>query len=130
MSNKLKSLMAVLILALLISALIAVPLEASSKVPAKGMVTLIDLGAHKCIPCKMMAHILAELKKEYKGQADVIFLDVWEDRSLASQYGIRVIPTQIFYDKHGTEFMRHEGFLSKEQIELVFKKLGVEKTAQ
>ncbi len=39
---------------------------------------LIDLGAGKCIPCKMMAPILEDLKKEYKGKFDVVFFDVWE----------------------------------------------------
>ncbi|MBU1276518.1 MAG: thioredoxin family protein [Proteobacteria bacterium] len=101
--------------------------SASGELPAKGMVTLIDLGAHQCIPCRMMAPILDELKKEYKGRAAIVFLDVWEDRTLASQYGIRVIPTQIFYDRQGKEFLRHEGFLSKEKIETVLTKLGVPK---
>ncbi|HOP14810.1 MAG TPA: thioredoxin family protein, partial [Lentimicrobium sp.] len=41
-----------------------------------GKVTMIDLGADKCIPCKMMAPILEELKKEYAGRADIIFIDV------------------------------------------------------
>ncbi|MGD8561654.1 MAG: thioredoxin family protein [Desulfarculaceae bacterium] len=98
-----------------------------TELPVKGMVTMIDLGAHKCIPCKMMAPILAELKEEYKGRAAIVFLDVWEDRSLPSQYRIRVIPTQIFYDKQGKEVMRHEGFLAKKDIELVLRKLGVNK---
>ena len=40
---------------------------------------LMDLGADKCIPCKMMAPILEELKKEYAGQMDVEFIDVWKN---------------------------------------------------
>ena len=36
-------------------------------VPVAGMVTLVDLGADACIPCKMMAPILAKLEKQYKG---------------------------------------------------------------
>ncbi|MBU4565362.1 MAG: thioredoxin family protein [Proteobacteria bacterium] len=103
------------------------PASATEKLPVKGMVTLVDLGADKCIPCRMMAPILDELKTEYKGKAAIVFLDVWKDRSLAAQYGIRAIPTQVFYDKQGREAFRHEGFLSKENIELVLAKLGVEK---
>ena len=45
-----------------------------SKVPEKGMVTMIDLGAKKCIPCKMMAPILAKLEKAYKGKANIVFI--------------------------------------------------------
>ena len=100
---------------------------APAALPVKGKVTLVDLGADKCIPCKMMAPILEELRQEYKGRAAVVFLDVWKDRTLAGRFGIRVIPTQIFYDRQGKEFLRHEGFLSKEHIELVLKKLGVDK---
>ena len=79
--------------------------------PAKGMVTLVDLGATECIPCKMMAPILRDLAREYEGKAAVIFIDVWKNPAPARQTGIRVIPTQIFYDKQGKEVGRHEGFL-------------------
>jgi len=41
--------------------------------PVKGTVTLIDLGAKKCIPCKMMAPILEKMEKVYKGKAAVVF---------------------------------------------------------
>lgn len=87
---------------------------------------LVDLGAGKCIPCKMMAPILEELKKEYKDKFEVVFIDVWEDRQAGAKYGIRVIPTQIFYDASGKERFRHEGFFSKEDILGKWKELGVD----
>ena len=37
-------------------------------VPTQGLVTMVDLGAHKCIPCKMMAPIIKELQTEYDGR--------------------------------------------------------------
>ncbi|MCI5167595.1 MAG: hypothetical protein D3903_16260 [Candidatus Electrothrix sp. GM3_4] len=46
-----------------------------TQVPVPGMVTLVDLGAHKCIPCKMMAPVLKKLTTEYEGRAAVIFID-------------------------------------------------------
>ena len=85
---------------------------------------LVDVGASKCIPCKMMAPILEELKKEYKGQMEVQFIDVWENRRAGQQYGIRAIPTQIFYDASGKDLFRHEGFFSKEDILKKCKELG------
>jgi thioredoxin 1 len=97
------------------------------EVPAKGMVTMVDIGAKKCIPCKMMAPILEELEKEYKGKAAIIFIDVWENREQGQRFGIRSIPTQIFYDKQGKEVYRHEGFLDKQSIEAKLESLGVEK---
>jgi thioredoxin 1 len=95
------------------------------EVPVKGMVTMIDLGAKKCIPCKMMAPILAKLEKEYAGRAAIVFLDVWEDPKPAHRFGIRGIPTQIFFDKEGKEVFRHLGFLSEEEIVRRLKDMGV-----
>src|SRR3989339_181082 len=89
---------------------------AAADVPVKGMVTMVDLGAGECIPCKMMAPILIKLEKQYAGKAAVVFLDVWKDRAPAKRFGIRAIPTQIFFDKDGKEVYRHEGFLSGEEI--------------
>jgi len=59
---------------------------------------LVDLGADKCIPCKLMAPVLAELAKEYAGQLDVLFIDVWKNPEEGPRHGISIIPTQIFYD--------------------------------
>ncbi|MBN1867542.1 thioredoxin family protein [Candidatus Sumerlaeota bacterium] len=87
---------------------------------------LVDLGADKCIPCKMMAPILDELKTEYNGRFDVDVIDVWENPEPGQRYGIRVIPTQIFFDAQGKELFRHEGFFSKENILGKWKELGIE----
>jgi len=87
---------------------------------------LVDLGAGKCIPCKMMAPILEELKKTYAGKLDVVFIDVWEKPDEAKKYNINLIPTQIFYDASGKERFRHEGFFSKEDILAKWKELGVD----
>ncbi|HOX24597.1 MAG TPA: thioredoxin family protein [Candidatus Krumholzibacteria bacterium] len=77
---------------------------------------LVDLGADKCVPCKMMAPILVELRSEYEGRFEVVFIDVWKDQTKGQEYGIRVIPTQIFFGADGRELMRHEGFFAKEDI--------------
>ena len=91
-----------------------------------GLPRLLDLGAGKCIPCKMMAPILDELKEEYAGSLEVVFIDVWQDHSAGAKYGIQSIPTQIFYDASGKELFRHEGFFAKEDILAKWKELGVE----
>jgi len=87
---------------------------------------LIDLGADKCIPCKMMAPILEGLKKEYAGRMDVEFIDVWKNPAAGEQYKIEMIPTQIFYDANGKERFRHVGFFGKEDILGKWKELGVD----
>ncbi|VGO22860.1 thioredoxin family protein [Pontiella sulfatireligans] len=85
---------------------------------------LLDLGAGKCIPCKMMAPILDEMKATFAGQLDVEFIDVWENEGVGQQYGIRTIPTQIFYDADGTELFRHEGFFPRADMLAKWQELG------
>lgn len=104
----------------------AVAVEASDPVAqGKARPRLVDLGAGKCIPCKMMAPILEDLQKTCAGKMDVQFIDVWENPESAKQYGIKMIPTQIFYDAAGKELFRHEGFLGKEDILAKWRELGV-----
>jgi thioredoxin 1 len=96
-----------------------------NKIPAKGTVTMIDLGAKKCIPCKMMAPIMEKLEKVYHGKADIVFIDVWENNEQAGRFGIRGIPTQIFFDKTGKEVYRHTGFMDEESIIKQLTSMGV-----
>lgn len=87
---------------------------------------LVDLGADRCIPCKMMAPILEELKRDYAETINVEFVDVWKNPDKAREYGISIIPTQIFFDASGKELFRHEGFFSKEDILARWKEFGIE----
>jgi thioredoxin 1 len=91
---------------------------------------LVDLGATKCIPCKLMAPVLEELKKEYAGRMNVEFIDVWVNPDAGKPYGIEVIPTQIFFDAEGKELFRHVGFFAKEDILAKWKELGVDLTVK
>ena len=86
---------------------------------------MIDLGAKKCIPCKMMAPIMEKMEKKYAGKAAIVFIDVWEHREQASRFGIRAIPTQIFYNADGKEVSRHVGFMSEDDIVKTLSQLGV-----
>lgn len=98
------------------TAALAAPAAQSPAVPVKGTVTLVDLGAKTCVPCRMMTPILEELEKEYQGRAAVVFIDVSERSAEATRFRIRAIPTQIFFDKSGREVARHEGFLDKKAL--------------
>ena len=93
---------------------------------ARAVPRLVDLGASKCIPCKLMAPILEELKKEYAGGLQVEFIDVWQTPGAGKKYAIKMIPTQIFYEASGKELFRHEGFISKEDILAKWRNLGVD----
>ena len=94
--------------------------------PKVALPKLLDLGADKCIPCKKMAPILDELKEQYKGKMEVVFIDVWKNAAASKKYGIRLIPTQIFFNASGKELFRHEGFFSKEEILNKWKELGID----
>jgi thioredoxin 1 len=87
---------------------------------------MVDLGADKCVPCKMMAPVLADMKQVYAGRLQVDFIDVWKDPSAGKQYDVKVIPTQIFYDGRGNELFRHQGFFSREDILAKWRELGYE----
>ena len=67
-----------------------------------------------------------ELKRDYAGRFEVEFIDVWKDRGAGQKYGVRMIPTQIFFDSEGNELFRHEGFFAKEDILAKWKEFGVE----
>lgn len=94
---------------------------------AKDVVTVIDLGATACIPCKMMAPVLEKVREDYKGRASVVFIDVWKTPEVGKEFGIRSIPTQIFYNKKGVEIQRHEGFLDEESMKAILDQLISEK---
>lgn len=91
------------------------------------LVTFVELGSVRCIPCKMMQPIMKDIEKEYAGQVKVVFHDVWtpEGEPFAQDFRIRVIPTQVFLDKEGKEYFRHEGFFPKEELVKILKQKGV-----
>jgi len=101
---------------------------AETNIPADAakLPKFIELGADKCIPCKMMKPILDELTVEYKGKLDVIFYDVWKNPAYGEKYRIDIIPTQIFLDPNDKEHFRHQGFFPKADILAKWKELGFE----
>lgn len=85
---------------------------------------LVDLGADKCVPCKMMAPILDQLRVDYAGKLRVEFIDVWKTPEAGEPFNIKLIPTQVFQAPDGTELFRHEGFFSREDILAKWRELG------
>ncbi len=91
------------------------------------LVTFVELGSVRCIPCKMMQPIMKDIEKEYAGQVKVVFHDVWtpEGEPFAARFKIRIIPTQVFLDQDGKEYFRHEGFFPKDELVKVLQQKGV-----
>jgi len=95
--------------------------------PFVPLVTFIELGSVRCIPCKAMKPVMEAIEKKYGNQIKVVFYDVWkpEQEQFGKTYNIRLIPTQVFLDKEGKEFFHHEGFYPEAQIDALLQKRGL-----
>ena len=108
-------------------------LAASTLIMAQGnikpKVTFIELGSVSCIPCKKMQPVMKSVEAKYGSQLKVIFYDVWkkDQKKYSEQYGVKMIPTQIFLDENGKEFFRHEGFYPETEIDKLLAKKGLTK---
>jgi thioredoxin 1 len=71
-------------------------------------VHLVDFWAEWCGPCKMLTPVISELKEKYEGKAGVHKINVDDNSELAKEFGIRSIPTVIFF-KDGQEMERISG---------------------
>lgn len=99
----------------------------TTAISTKPLVTFIELGSVNCIPCKAMQPVMKSIETKYGNQIDVVFYDVWkkEQAHFAEQYGIRLIPTQVFLDAFGKELMRHEGFFPEKDIDAFLQSKGL-----
>ena len=83
---------------------------------------VVDFWATWCTPCRMIAPIIAELAEEYDGKVVVGKCDVEDADEIASEFGIRNIPTILFL-KNGEVVDKFVGAASKAKIEEKFKSL-------
>ncbi|MEW6526213.1 MAG: thioredoxin family protein [Spirochaetota bacterium] len=91
------------------------------------IVTFVEIGSVNCIPCRMMQPVMKKVEEKYGSKVKIVFYDVWtqEGAPYAQKFGIRVIPTQVFLDKDGKEFFRHEGYFPFEAIDELLQKQGL-----
>src|SRR5690242_14285099 len=83
---------------------------------------LVDFWAEWCGPCKMIAPVLDELADEYSGRVLIGKVNIDEHQSLATEYGVRAIPTLLmFHDGQVTEQI--VGLRSKRDLKASFDKL-------
>ena len=89
----------------------------NSELPA-----LVDFWAEWCGPCKMVGPIVEELAGTYKGKIKIGKMDVDKNRNIPTKFGIRNIPTLIFF-KGGQVAQTIIGAQPKAHIEAEIKKL-------
>lgn len=88
-------------------------------------ITFLELGSEGCKPCEAMKPVMQAVRERHGGRVEVTFHDVRKDPSVAREWRIRLIPTQIFLRPDGTEFFRHEGYLPLEEVERVLAETGL-----
>ncbi|MDP3179949.1 MAG: thioredoxin family protein [Spirochaetaceae bacterium] len=116
---------AIVLMTIAAGMLFAIP--SSPTASTKPIVTFIELGSVNCIPCKAMQPVMESIRKKYPDQVSVLFYDVWtkDGAQYGQRFRIRVIPTQVFLDKNGKEYFRHEGFFPEEELVKILAKGGV-----
>ncbi|MDD4876140.1 MAG: thioredoxin family protein [Dehalococcoidales bacterium] len=93
---------------------------------ASGHPTIAEFGRGVCIPCKTMKPILEDIAVEYKGELNVVIVEVDDNIDLTRKFGIMTIPTQIFFGSNGTEVFRHVGFYPQENIITQLGVMGID----
>ncbi|GAB1475881.1 thioredoxin family protein [Bacillota bacterium] len=119
------------------------------KLKSYGLPIMIDFGSASCPPCREMAPVLKKVHGDVLERAIVKYVDVDSLQTLTADYPIRVVPTQLFFDKDGNPFMpvdpegsqmliyttrdtgehvltSHEGALTESRMLEIFAEMGME----
>lgn len=80
-----------------------------------GQPVLVDFWATWCAPCRQIAPIIEELAEDFDGRAKVGKLDVDNNPQVAQQYGVRSIPTLLFF-KNGEVEDQLIGAMAKREL--------------
>lgn len=76
-----------------------------AEILASGLPLVVDFSATWCGPCKMISPIIDELAAEYEGKVNIGKCDVDEAEELTSQFGIRSVPTVLFFKDGKAEYV-------------------------
>lgn len=91
-------------------------IEHSEATTASPLPRLIDFSADWCPPCQQQKPIIEQLTRELAGMVQIEVVDVDQNQPVAQQYGIQVIPTQVFLDAEGREVGRNSGLLPRDSV--------------
>ena len=90
--------------------------SANIEATIKEGVSLVDFWAPWCGPCRMIAPVIEELAESFEGKANICKVNTDEEQEIATQYGIRSIPTIMFF-KDGELVDQMVGAASKQAFE-------------
>ena len=90
------------------------------EVTASGL-TLVDVKAEWCVPCRILSPIIDQLSTDYEGRVTVGKLDADESRETVAELGVRNIPTIILY-KDGEVIERLAGAVNRDTITSMIEK--------
>ena len=81
---------------------------------------LVDFFADWCGPCKMLAPVLKDVKKDMGDAVKIVKIDVDKNQPLAAKYQVRGVPTMILF-KNGKQLWRQSGVLQRQEVISVIK---------
>jgi len=84
---------------------------------------LVDFWAEWCGPCKMIGPVLDELAEEYSGRVKIGKVNIDEQPELATQYGVRAIPTLLLFHQ-GQVADQMVGLRSKRDLKASFARVA------
>ena len=88
----------------------------------EGKPMVLDFWAEWCGPCRMVSPIMDELAEDYAGRVNIGKMNVDENNDIVAQYGIRNIPTVLFF-KNGEPVEKKVGALPKNKLKELFESL-------
>lgn len=92
---------------------------------ATAKIKFLEIGSDKCIPCKQMKVVTENIVKKYGDELAFQYIDIYENKDVADDYKIQLIPTQIFYNPKGVEIFRHVGYFPEEKIDSLLQANGL-----
>jgi len=87
----------------------------------KGKPYFLEIGSDSCYSCQIMGRMLYKVVQKHP-EYNIHFINVKKERNAAYSLQVRMIPTQIIYDKNGNEVYRHIGILSTNQVKSLLHK--------
>jgi thioredoxin 1 len=90
-----------------------------------GKPSLVQFTVPSSVMGEMMTPVLEGLQQKHAGALNVVFVNVGEEQILGARYGIRSVPTQVFFDKAGKEASRNQGVIDEGDLAKAVAGIGV-----